>query len=191
MIFLLTFDTMEEKVKFERIYEKYNRILFGTAMGILKDQGLAEDASHEAFIRLAHNLNKVEDKECKKTGSYLLTIVKNICFTMLKQGKQRSVIDIDDLKDEIADDEVRIEENVLVSDLVQALVELMDKLKEEWRTPFLLFYYHGFSVREIAQTLHLTEDNTSVRIFRAKKKLRQLLTEKEGDCDGRSATVKR
>lgn len=191
IMLLLTFDTTEETNKFVRIYEKYNRILFGIAMGILKDQGLAEDASQEAFIRLAHNLHKVADGECKKTGSYLLTIVKNICYTMLKQGKQRSMINIDDLRDDIEDNDVRIEESVVSSDSVQLLAELIGELKEELRAPFLLFYYQDFSTKEIAQTLNITEDNTSVRIYRAKKKLRQLLTEQEGEYNGRSETVKR
>lgn len=66
----------------ERVYDKTNGILFGYAMSILKDQGLAEDAVQESFLRLSKNLDKIDSPESKRTLNYMITIVKNLCYTI-------------------------------------------------------------------------------------------------------------
>ena len=44
MFIFLTFATEEDKLKFERLFEKYKRLLLYKAYGILGDYSLAEDA---------------------------------------------------------------------------------------------------------------------------------------------------
>jgi RNA polymerase sigma-70 factor (ECF subfamily) len=78
----------EEKSVIEKIYIKTNKVLYGYAYDILKDKGLAEDAVHEAFIRLEKNLDKIDDPESRRTFNYMITIVENISKTMYMRRKR-------------------------------------------------------------------------------------------------------
>lgn len=49
---MLTFDSEDERLKFESLYLNYRNLLFKCAFNILKRKNLAEDATSEAFIRI-------------------------------------------------------------------------------------------------------------------------------------------
>lgn len=53
LFYLSLLDTEEEKTKFERLYYEYRAVMKYKALEILKDEYLAEDAVHEAFIKLS------------------------------------------------------------------------------------------------------------------------------------------
>ena len=50
-------------------------------------------------------------------------------------------------------------------------------LEDEYREPLIMQVIHGFSCREIAEALELTEHAVMTRIFRAKQKVKAALTE--------------
>jgi RNA polymerase sigma-70 factor (ECF subfamily) len=49
-IYLSIIDSEQDKNKFEILYTTYRKLMFYVANRILKDQYLAEDAVHQAFI---------------------------------------------------------------------------------------------------------------------------------------------
>jgi len=61
------------------------------------------------------------------------------------------------------------------------LDEALAQLDEKHRLVFLLRDVEGFSVKETADALGLTEANTKVRLLRARLQLRELLTRALGD----------
>ena len=52
------------------IYEKYRYLMMKVAHDVLKDNFLAEDAVHEAFIKIAHNMQNIHDVESVETKRY-------------------------------------------------------------------------------------------------------------------------
>ncbi|EGT4060805.1 sigma-70 family RNA polymerase sigma factor, partial [Clostridioides difficile] len=56
LIYLSIIDSEEEKDKFEKIYEKYKKLMFYIANQILQDEQLSEDAVHNAFLKIIDNL---------------------------------------------------------------------------------------------------------------------------------------
>lgn len=50
--YLSALDTQEERTKFEDIYKKYGKLMKYVAYNILRDDSLAEDAVHNAFLKL-------------------------------------------------------------------------------------------------------------------------------------------
>lgn len=56
---ILMIDTPEDKRKFVALYDKYRRLMMKTALDVLHDPYLAEDATHNAFVGLAHNIDNV------------------------------------------------------------------------------------------------------------------------------------
>jgi RNA polymerase sigma-70 factor (ECF subfamily) len=173
MFIFLTFATEDDKLKFERLFEKYRRLLLYKAYGILGDYSLAEDAVSEAFIRIYKNLNKIDDIYSPRAVSFLVTIVKNTSLTILERQKKYIVPE----EDVESDDGGKLEESILSSAITQDMLKIVDNLKEELRAPFLLKYAHNLSHKEIAAILHITDNTATVRIHRAKSKLAKLFRE--------------
>ena len=171
MILVFTFDTVEERDKFDYLYRKYKDLLFYKAWGILHDHMLAEDAVSEAFIRIYRNLEKVEDTDSPRSIAFLTTIVRNTALTILSRTKP----EIMEEPDETIADTLNVEEDVLSSISSEKLFVIIGKLDEQSRNIFLLKYAYDLPHKEIAEQLNITENNVTVKLHRVKKKLSKLV----------------
>lgn len=173
MLLLLSFRTEEEKEKFEFVYNRYKKLLLHKAFDILRDYSLAQDATSEAFIRVYKNLNKLDDDlESGRTAAFLVMIVKNVSITMLKKRNRNESIDMEEFE---RPDSFNLEQSIISQNDISDLLKLVDQLKEELKTPFLLKYAYDLSYKEISKLLKISENNVAVRINRAKNKLPNIL----------------
>lgn len=140
--------------------------MYGLAIGIMKNREDAEDAMQNALILAYEHLDELSMME--KFRPWMMRILTNECFRMLK--KRRYHTDIEEMYD-LADQKQDFVEQV-------TLWEVVDGLKLEYRTVILLYYYEGLSIRQIARTLDISEDNAKKRLSRARGKLKEFL-EKE------------
>ena len=183
MLIFLEFTTVDDKKKFDYLYNRYIKLLLYKAYDVLHDYSLAEDAVSEAFIRIYKNLDKIDDCDSGKTAAFLVIIARNCALTILSKRQRDNHANIDDL-DLPAPDGV---ENTLISECsAKDIMNVIDSLKENLKEPFLLKYVYNMSHKEIAQILGQTENNVTVRIHRAKSKIAQLLR-KGGFADERKA----
>lgn len=77
------------------------------------------------------------------------------------------------------------EAHVLVYEEDRQLHEAILQLKEDYRMPLVLFYFHQLHYDEIAEVLGMTLANVKVRIHRAKEQLKTILLKQEGSAYGR------
>ena len=56
--------------------------------------------------------------------------------------------------------------------------EALKKLDKEYINPLLLKYTYGYSIKEIAELLHMTETNVGTRIYRAKILIKEKISER-------------
>jgi RNA polymerase sigma factor, sigma-70 family len=175
LIFLFVFSEEEERDKFEYIYNKYKRLMFHKAYPILQNHALTEDAVSEAFIRVYKNLDKIDDPDSNMSIAFLMTIVKNVALTFVKREQKWNYDEITEEKES----GINIESSILDEISASEIVKLIDELNDDLKSVFILKYAHELSHKEIADTLGITENNVTVRLHRAKKKL-SILLEKEG-----------
>ena len=175
---ILVFASTNDRDLFESIYNKYKGLMLRKAYGILNDAMFAEDAVSEAFIRIYKNLHKLETADSPRTASFVYTVVKNPALTILaKRNKTRG----EELDENLPD--ISNLENTVISNIsTDHIMEIIDRLGEELKSVFLLSYAHGLPHREIGKLLGISENNVTVRLFRAKKKLSVMLG-KEGLSD--------
>jgi RNA polymerase sigma-70 factor (ECF subfamily) len=171
---LLSFETEAEKNTFEYMYEKYKRLLWRKAYDILKDHALAEDAVSEAFIRVYRHMHRIKDPDSGQTVAFLATIVKNIAINLYHKRNRNLPTDFGEFEQA---DSFDMEESVAKKDEAARAVSLLDKLSEELRSVFLLKYAHDLPHKEIGRILDISENNVTVRLFRAKKKIAELAKE--------------
>lgn len=72
LVYLAMIEGPEERSKFEQIYEKYRALMFYRAKQILRDDRDAEDAVHEAFVRVANHIEKFPTRSVQKPGPWWL-----------------------------------------------------------------------------------------------------------------------
>lgn len=176
LIYLSMIETEEEKHKFVLIYETYQYFMWYIANEILHDKFLAEDAVQDAFLALTRHLDKVEEVKSTKTKNFIATIVKSKAIDMIrkKNEKEEEYEEniIGESKENILDEYIEKEE-------YDRIVSAISKLEDLYRVVFEYKYLHELSDKEIAQILNVTPKVINVRLFRGKKKLKELLT-KEG-----------
>ena len=173
-----------ERSVLERVYNKTNGILFGYAMSILKDQGLAEDAVQESFLRLSKNLDKIDSPESKRTINYMITIVKNLCYTLCNRRARGPVIQLEENDTDTETDTDSVEDIVIHKEDYIWLKEAITSLDDTLREPLILYYFNEMKDNEIADLLGISRANVGVRIFRAKKKIKEYIERRETGTNG-------
>ena len=167
LIYLMMIDSQEEQSKFEKIYKEYRGVMFYVANKILNNEHDAEDAVHQAFVKIAENIKKIEQPVCPKTKGFVVTIVENKAIDVYRKKNRHPVTE---LKEEIVGSQVQYSgEN--------GLARCILSLPLRYRECILLKYHYGYSSREVSQILGISESNAIKLGQRAKKKLRQLCEE--------------
>ncbi|MDO4616105.1 MAG: sigma-70 family RNA polymerase sigma factor [Lachnospiraceae bacterium] len=137
------------------------RQLYSTAKTILYDDQDCADAIQETIVKAFSKINTLRNDRFAKT--WLIRILINECYSMLR--KSGRFVPLEYAKES---GEWGTEKNDEYLDLYRAL----DALKEELRMPLVLYYLEGFSIREIAQILSVSEGAVQKRLARARGKLR-------------------
>ena len=175
---LLFFASIAERDVFESLYNTYRTLMYRKAMGILRDEMLAEDAVSEAFLRIYKNMDKIDGVTTPRTASFVVTIVKNTALTILsRENSKRGELSLDDEDAPDAVDPESLEDFALSKITTQEIFALMNRLPEEQRAVFVMRFAHDMTMKGIAQTLGITENNAAVRLNRARNALAKILTE--------------
>lgn len=167
-IYLAVIETPDDKSKFEKVYLQYRGLMYTVAYRILGNPSDAEDAVHNAFLKIAENIDKISDPGCAKTKNYVVIIAENKAIDLYRRNTRHNAIPID----EIPGAPVEPQDS-------HGLAECILKLPPRYRQVILLKYYHGFSCREIARQLGITLSNAQKLDQRAKEKLTQLCEEED------------
>lgn len=169
MIYLQMIDTPEDRSKFEQLYLEYRGLMFHVANKILRNEQDAEDMVHQAFLKVAENIEKISDPKCPKTQSYIVTIVENQSIDLYRRRQKHQVVELSDELPGIS----------AVYEGENALAACVLKLPARYREVILLRYFQGYSVKEVAAILGLSLSAASKLDQRAKNRLKDLY-EKEG-----------
>ena len=175
MLLILTFSSVESQDKFELIYERYKNLMLKKAYDILRDTMLAEDAVSEAFIRIYKNLDKIGDIDSGRSIAFVVTIAKNTALTIL--ARQKNQYSAGEVLEDTQEGSFDLEDHVLSGLSASKIFDVLNKLSDDLRQVFLLKYGHDLSHREIAGILGISENNVTVRLHRAKKKVAGILVE--------------
>ncbi|MSS91486.1 sigma-70 family RNA polymerase sigma factor [Eisenbergiella tayi] len=134
---------------------------------MLHNEQDAEDAVHQAFVKIAENIKKIDNPVCPKTHGYVVTIVENMAIDQYRKLQKHQTVE---LIDEIQGTAPHYEGD-------NALTDCILKLPARYREMILLRYHHGYSVREIASMMGLSLPAAIKLDQRAKNKLKKLCEE--------------
>ena len=173
MIYLAMLDTDAEKELFEEIYSTNRKHMLKTAEGIIAS-GHAEDAVHDAFLRIAKYIGKFSAISCNERRYLCVTIVKNVALNMRRDshaGKMEPFYELD----EIPNDE-SVEEALLRHECLAVIEKSIGMLEPALKEAVNLRLVLGYSTSETAELLGITQEAVRTRIHRGKLKLKKILT---------------
>ena len=176
-LYLSLLDSDEEKDRFEQIYIIYRNLMYYIARRILQDDSLAEDAVHNAFIRIIGYLDKLQDINSHKTKGFLVIVVENTSKDIYNKRKHANAISFDSLEVELSDNH-DLEENVIDQINVNDLVKKIETLSTIYRDVLMMRFIYEYSYNEISKILNISEATVRKRLERARQKLLSI-SEKE------------
>lgn len=162
----------------ERQYGTYCRSI---AAGILSSSQDAEECVNDTWL---HAWYAIPPQRPNKLGLFLGRITRNLSFDRYKtchaakRGGSEMELVLDELAECIPGSETP-EDTVLAKDLSAAVNAFLRQLDRTRRSIFLRRYYYAESVEQIARSMGLTPNYTSVQLYRTRARLRTHL-EQEG-----------
>lgn len=152
--------------RLSELAEMYQEDLLRVCFLYLQDQGLAEDAVQETFLKAYRALPRYRGECSEKT--WLTRIAINSCRDMHRTFWFRHVR-WNELPDWTASCGPEVSEDAIA--VSAEIARLPAKLKEA----VLLYYYQDMTVNEVAQALGISQASVSERLKKAREKLRQAL----------------
>lgn len=148
---------------FIKLCTAYQDILYNSAYKILLNDEDVADCIQETEIRAWTKITKLKNEEA--FNSWLFQIMTNIAKDILKKKTANIETEERYMSDKI--------EMCNTFDVEQEL----NRLEENYRIPLILYYYAGFSIKEISDQLKISVNTVKTRLARGKMKLKILLEE--------------
>lgn len=172
-------DIIDEVLKgqtnaFSELVDKYKDMVFTLAFRIMKDKRLADEMSQTVFIKIYKKLNSFKGQS--KFSSWIYRITYNTCLDELrKRGKNYKFVQINDFTEH----EVLTVESALdqmkKDELTETIKSGLEELPGEMAFLITLYYFEDNSIKEIAESLNIKENNAKVKLHRARLKLTEIL----------------
>lgn len=177
---------------FEEIVRVHEKVVYHMALQTLGNREDAEDAAQDVFLKAYTSLKSFRGDS--KISVWLYRITNNVCIDMLRRRKDAVSLSGDDGEEggevELPDDSCDPADLAQRRDLQERLAAALQHLPQDQREAFLMRAVAELSYDEIAQTLGLDLGTVKSRIFRARKKLCEIL-EKNGNFSPSAASKKK
>ncbi|MBQ3256625.1 MAG: sigma-70 family RNA polymerase sigma factor [Oscillospiraceae bacterium] len=151
----------------DALYRLYEQPMYFEAYKILHDEYLAEDAVHEAFLKLIRNRKKIADPSSPSVRSYVHKTLKSAALDLYRrQKKQReNTLELDEAM-----------ENTLTADeSPQDLpLSLLSELPTKYASVMRCLFLDGLSIKETSAVLNISEELVRKRCERARKLLKPI-----------------
>lgn len=169
--YLSMMNSGEDKALVEFLYNEYKQLMFKTAYAILRNRESAEDAVHDAFLRVINHLSKFRSYSCKENVSYLVIIVRGIALNMVSKSNMQAELD------EETPCGLSVEDSVLSELAYEEIVENIKALSPALRDIAYLSFVENCSAGEISELLDMKINTVHSSISRARKILSRKHTE--------------
>lgn len=149
-------------------YEKYYEMVWRICLVRFGDSHDAYDAAQETFVRLINYGKSFRSEEHEK--AWLIRTAVNYCKDVLKSSRRKNEICLESGKPIEAEN---------VAEEYTDVYETMMGLPEKYRVILYLYYYEGYSLKEIAALVKTNASTLRSRFAKAKE-LMKVYLEDEG-----------
>ena len=150
----------------KQLYDLYSDKLYVIALSYTANKEDAQDILHDSFIKIFTHLQK-KDIEIKGVYAWMKRVVINTALDFLRRKKKIT------FTDEIY--EVEPQNHLQHKHNAADITALLKAIPHGARTVFNLYAVEGYSHKEIAQMLNVSESTSKTQYHRAKQMLQKLV----------------
>jgi RNA polymerase sigma-70 factor (ECF subfamily) len=156
----------------KKFYDLFAKKMMGVCLRYTNDYEEAQDVLQEAFVKIFTKLPDFESKGSLE--GWVRRIMVNTALDAYRRAKKhQNNVDVDSVGYLLDSNDYTIE-TINANDLLK----IIHTIPEGYRVVFNLFAIEGYSHKEIAERLGVTESTSKSQFSRAKKMLRKILVEK-------------
>ena len=174
-----------DQSSFAKLVKKYERQVYNHCLRMVNDEEESYDLAQEVFLRVYRNIRKYQHNYSFYTWLYRITV--NCCIDFLRKKKRRPAnISLsqgypDDYGEpsknqDYPDEKYVPDKTALNRELNQILNAAISQLSEKLRVIIILKEIEGFSYDEIAEILSCSRGTVKSRLFRARDRLKDILS---------------
>ncbi len=176
LYYLSLLDTQEERDKFTLLYETHKRAMMVAARNVLKSSMQAEDAVHEAFLKLTRNMDSVGDVDAHETKSYLCCAARRCALDIIKKNNRHLTVSMETVC------EIQAGTVDMLSGLEKEdMLTLIKELPVNYQDVLELKAYQELSDKEIAAFLGISCPAARKRLERARGMLLDRMQRRGGN----------
>ena len=187
MIIILTISDEGRNI-ISHIYDKHHKRMLYIATQLL-GSARGEDAVHDIIVKLLEKFENNAEELVDKPALFFVVLVRNHSLNLLKKVNFELVEFDDEIMkdDDIFQSGTNPEDILLEQDAFERLVALIRLLKTDTRQILENKYILGYTNKDIAHMMGISQTAVSTRIDKAKKKLRAIYLDTEaqkssGEC---------
>lgn len=158
----------------EKLYRMFHRKMYGVCLYYAKDETEAMDHLQDGFFHLFNKIGKYSNK-----GSFegwMRRLFVNLILQKYRSKKLLYPVGLESIEYDSFS-----YEHILSDITAQDLLELIRELSPQYKVVFNLYAIEGYSHKEIAQKLNITEGTSKSNLSRARSILQKKVMEKFPD----------
>jgi RNA polymerase sigma-70 factor (ECF subfamily) len=160
-----------EALAMRALFARHQTRVYRWLLRFVRDPAMAEDLLNEVFLDVWRQAGSFAGKS--SVATWLLAIAR---FKAISASRKRVDAQLDEAVAETIPDPADDAETLLEREDQQNLLrDALAWLSDEHREVLDLVYYHGRSVRDVAEIMGIPEATVKTRMFYARKKLADLL----------------
>lgn len=162
-----------QKLAQKRVYELFSGRMLNICRRYAKDNEHARDLMHDGFIKVFLNISRFKGKSSLQT--WITRIMINNSISAIRKEVRRGIkVNLEDVQ--LAETETEAFELSNAEKLTaKDVFEKVNELPLGYRTVFSLYVLDGFSHREIAEELDISEGTSKSQLAKAKRLLAKKL----------------
>ncbi len=153
-----------------KLFQMFAKKMFAVALVYAKDRTAAEDIIQDAFIKIFEKISQFNNE-----GSFEGWIRRIVVNTSLERyRKENRLYSIDDYKPY----EQELSYDDLISNISAGeLMQIISSISPQYKVVFSLYAIEGYSHKEIAEQLAISEGTSKSNLARARKVLQDKVNE--------------
>jgi RNA polymerase sigma-70 factor (ECF subfamily) len=161
-------------MRFEEVVLPHLDAAYNLARWLTRSENDADDLVQEAFMRALKYFDSFHGTDCR---AWLLTIVRHVCYTWLRQNRAHEPIaSLDEDAQEPAADSYDPQVIVGRNTTIQLVRNTLEELPVHFREVIVLHDLEGLSYKQIADVVGVPIGTVMSRLARARKQLHDCLT---------------
>lgn len=168
----------DDRNKLARLYNDYAAQMKAIAGAILKTREDIEDAVGDAFLKIADNMYKLENRTLDEVHAFCVVVTKNAAKDIRRKNTKHNKV-FTELNEEITPAPIDIFEQYELLEIRQYLLKLPEELQEAvW-----MYHMMDIAVKQIARIQNVAEVTVYKRLKRGRARLFEMLEADDKNAD--------